>query len=124
MANDGNQLAELAPGDAGFKVEDTLLKNQKRFEAVNEAIQNKADKFRASRLKNAEVNLCYVNLLPHSLTFNNPEEEGFENIVGKGENACNQHYPLFPQCFLLYRGQLLLSCPPLNCCLHMLLILV
>ena len=55
MNNDGNQLAELAPGDAGFKVEDTLAKNLKRFEAVNEAIQNKADKYRASKLKNAEV---------------------------------------------------------------------
>lgn len=55
MNNDGNQLAELAPGDAGFKVEDTLAKDLKRFEAVNEAIQNKADKYRASKLKNAEV---------------------------------------------------------------------
>ena len=25
----------------------------------------------------------------------------FENIVGKGENAGNQHFLLFPQCFLL-----------------------
>ena len=24
----------------------------------------------------------------------------FENIVGKGENAGNQHFLLFPQCFL------------------------
>ena len=23
----------------------------------------------------------------------------FENIAGKGENACNQHLLLFPQCF-------------------------
>ena len=26
----------------------------------------------------------------------------FENIVGKGENAGNQHFLLFPQCFLSY----------------------
>ena len=32
-------------------------------------------------------------------TFNDPEEEGFENIAGKGENAGNQHFLLFPQCF-------------------------
>ena len=44
-----------APGDAGFKVEDTLTKDKKRFEAVNDAVQNKADKYRASKLKNAEV---------------------------------------------------------------------
>ena len=33
-------------------------------------------------------------------TFNDPEKETFENIVGKGENAGNQHFLLFPQCFL------------------------
>ena len=27
----------------------------------------------------------------------------FENIVGKGENAGNQHFLLFAQCFQLYR---------------------
>ena len=26
----------------------------------------------------------------------------FENIVGKGENAGNQHFLLFPQCFLSF----------------------
>ena len=26
-----------------------------------------------------------------------------ENTVGKGENAGNQHFLLFPQCFLLYQ---------------------
>ena len=26
--------------------------------------------------------------------------DGEENIVGKGENAGNQHFLLFPQCFL------------------------
>ena len=29
------------------------------------------------------------------------ERKAFENIVGKGENAGNQHFLLFPQCFLL-----------------------
>ena len=28
----------------------------------------------------------------------------FENIVKKGENAGNQHFLLFPQCFLPYQG--------------------
>ena len=32
----------------------------------------------------------------------------FENIVGQGENADNQHFLLFPQCFLPYQGQKLL----------------
>ena len=26
----------------------------------------------------------------------------FENIVGKGENAGNQHFLLYPQCFLFF----------------------
>ena len=29
----------------------------------------------------------------------------FENIVGKGENAGNQHFLLLPQCFQLYQRQ-------------------
>ena len=28
------------------------------------------------------------------------EKRSFENIAGKGENAGNQHFLLFPQCFL------------------------
>ena len=27
-------------------------------------------------------------------------EKPFDNIVGKGENAGNQHFHLFPQCYL------------------------
>ena len=30
------------------------------------------------------------------------KEMAFENIVGKGENAVNQHFLLVPQCFLPY----------------------
>ena len=33
------------------------------------------------------------------LTFNDPEKETFENIVDKVENAGNQHFLLFPECF-------------------------
>ena len=29
----------------------------------------------------------------------------FENIAGKGENADDQHFLLFPQCFLPYQLQ-------------------
>ena len=28
------------------------------------------------------------------------KKETFENISGKEENAGNQHFPLFPKCFL------------------------
>ena len=33
------------------------------------------------------------NLLPYNPDFNVPEIEAFEIIVGKGENAGNQHFP-------------------------------
>ena len=33
-------------------------------------------------------------------TFNDPEKKLLENIVGKEKNAGNQHFFLFPQCFL------------------------
>ena len=44
----------------------------------------------------------------------------FENIVGKGEYAGNQHFPLFPQCFLAFPKQISISEPYLFCCLHIL----
>ena len=48
---------------------------------------------------------CWISdpilILFHTiLTFDDPVKEAFENIVGKGENAGNQHFLLFPQCFL------------------------
>ena len=36
-------------------------------------------------------------------TFNYLWKRTLENTVGKGENAGNQHFLLFPQCFLLYQ---------------------
>ena len=33
------------------------------------------------------------------------KKESFKNNVGKGENARNQHFLLFPQCFLLYQRE-------------------
>ena len=46
----------------------------------------------------------------------------FENIAGKGENAGNRHFLLFPQCFLLCQRQkssveLVVH---LHCCLQLL----
>ena len=47
-----------------------------------------------------------VNPLPellHNPDFVHPwKSKVFENILGKGENAGNQHFLLFPQCFLLF----------------------
>ena len=30
------------------------------------------------------------------------KKKAYENMVGKGENTGNQHFLLFPQCFLLF----------------------
>ena len=42
-----------------------------------------------------------ITLLQTIPTFSNPEIKGkpFENMVGKGENAGNQHFLHFPHCF-------------------------
>ena len=41
-------------------------------------------------------------LLPFKDKFFDPEKKSFENIVRKRENAGNQHFLFFPQCFLNY----------------------
>ena len=42
-----------------------------------------------------------INSLLHNPDFSTTlKYRAFENIVGKGENAGNQHFLLFPQCFL------------------------
>ena len=45
----------------------------------------------------------------HPITLNHtnkdPKKEALENPVGKRENAGNQHFLLFPQCFLLYQRE-------------------
>ena len=42
-------------------------------------------------------------------TFNDPKVEPFENIVGKGENAGNQHFLLFPQCLYPFKTKFIFS---------------
>ena len=37
---------------------------------------------------------------------NHGKKKPFENIMGKGENAGNWHFLLFPQCFLSYERQI------------------
>ena len=34
------------------------------------------------------------------------KKEAFENIVGKEENAGNQHFLLFPKCFVSFQEQI------------------
>ena len=48
------------------------------------------------------------------------EKEPFENIVDKEENAGNQHFPHFPQCFLPFPEQISIFLPNFICHLQML----
>ena len=41
--------------------------------------------------------LTLYHIIPTLMTY---RKKPFENIEGKGENAGNQHFILFPQCFL------------------------
>ena len=44
--------------------------------------------------------LSLIKPLPHNPDFlRHLIKKNFENIEGKGENAGNQHFLLFPQCF-------------------------
>ena len=38
------------------------------------------------------------------------QESAFENIMEKGENAGNQHFLLYPKCFLSYQRSTVESC--------------
>ena len=44
--------------------------------------------------------LCSEELTLYCTVLNHSVEEGFENNVGKGENAGTQHFLLCPQCLL------------------------
>ena len=47
-----------------------------------------------------------VLTLYHALQTSNTPQKTFENILGKEDNAGNQHFLLFPQCLLPYLEQI------------------
>ena len=55
-----------------------------------------------------------------SLVFRAQVKEAFENIVRKGENAGNRHFPLFSQCFLPFPKEISIFWIHLFCHLQML----
>ena len=65
--------------------------------------------------------IMHISTLYHTIpTFNDPKEEAFRKYSRKGENAGNQHFLLFPQCFLPFPKQSSISDSHLNCQLQML----
>ena len=77
---------------------------------------------------------CYVqnhhylqgtyNSLPHTPKFNHSAEEAIWNIVGKGVNAGEQHFLLFPQCFLTFHKQIQVCEPCFIWCQQMMVVLI
>ena len=53
----------------------------------------------ASNLDQSIILMCGKLLTTHSQILTNLKKKPFENIVRKGENAGNQHFLLFLQCF-------------------------
>ena len=45
----------------------------------------------------------FFNCLLHRYFLTHQQQTAFENIVGKGEIACNKQFLLFPQYFLLHQ---------------------
>ena len=52
---------------------------------------------------NVEDYLTYYHTIP---TFNNLEKEALWKDYGKGENAGNQHFIVFPLCFLPFAKEI------------------
>ena len=48
--------------------------------------------------------MCFVITLSPVLT--SPRKRAFENILEEGENAGNEHFLLFPKCFLPFQSQI------------------
>ena len=57
-----------------------------------------------AKILSSDKELTLYHTIP---TFNNPEKKPFKNIVGKGENADNQYFLLFSQCFQPCLGQVI-----------------
>ena len=61
-----------------------------------------------------------LNSLQHNPDLTTLRKKPFENIVGKGENAGNQHFLFFPQCFLPFPKQISIFDTHSNCRLQIL----
>ncbi|XP_046365486.2 microtubule-actin cross-linking factor 1, isoforms 1/2/3/5-like isoform X11 [Haliotis rufescens] len=70
LNSEGNDLADLAPGDSGLRIEDLISKDNKRFDNVKDQIAKKAEKVQLSRQKSNEV----VNALDDLLEWFDEEE--------------------------------------------------
>ena len=103
MTNLGNfKLKEFA--DDNFKFD----KNQGKF---SKRVENSVGK--------GELLIYPLLYNPNLMTL---RKKTSENIVGKGENAGNQHFLLFSQCFIPFQNQISIFDSLLFCHLEILLI--
>ena len=64
------------------------------------------------------ISPCSKPFTTYSTLLMTLRKKPFENIVGKGGNAGNQHFLPFPQHFLLFQDQYKISESHLFCCLQ------
>lgn len=53
--SEGAELAEVAPGDAGLRVEDIINRDNKRFDNLRDQIEKRAQKVQLARQRSSEV---------------------------------------------------------------------
>ena len=63
------------------------------------------ERYRRSSASRFGYNNHHLTLHHTIPTFMTLSKKPFENIVGRGENAGNQHFLLFQQCFQPYQKQ-------------------
>ena len=62
-----------------------------------------------------DVKFCHLTFSTLSQLLTTLRKKPFENIAGKGENAGNQHFLLFLQCFLHISKQISIFQLPFSC---------
>ena len=55
LTSEGSELADLAPGDTGLRVEDLISKDNKKFDELKEQVNKLAEKVQLSKQKSNEV---------------------------------------------------------------------
>ena len=56
----------------------------------------------------------YILILYHSIMYFNNQDEDFKDIVGKGENAAQQHFLLFPAMLCAFSENYFINCTSHN----------
>ena len=55
LNSEGMELADVAPGDAGLRVEELIAKDNKRYDAIKQQIEKREEKLKISKERSSEV---------------------------------------------------------------------